>query len=275
MIGVRAAAAIPFFKLLDEEQIKVDLIVGASSGAWMAAMYGAGYSTIEMSAFVEEMRHKKFYSQLDVHTLLGFAHPKLAKSAIASGLKKATRQRKLAQRIFGRRRLEDLQPTTVLQVCDSIAGEPVALTEGNVADAVYAASALSPYFPAQQIDGRWYIDGSYMRPVPIIEAVKRHADIIIALYHEEEPKPEPEDLLEANYNILAAYFARLIKDQTMMAIDLHHHEIIMLPLKLNPYIGPWESKAVPRILQAAEDLIAARRNEIVETLHQARQTVRV
>lgn len=264
LIGLRAAAAIPFFELFDEEQIEIDLLIGSSTGAWMTAMRGAGYSTNDMRTVIEEMRHKKFYSQIDFQTLFGFAHPKLAKPAIGSGLKKADRQKQLARRIFKGRRLEQLQPPTILQATDCLPGDPVALTEGDLADAVYAASAMGPFYPAQQIEGHWYVDGAYTRPVPIIEAIKRQADVIIALYHEEAPNPHPQDLLEANYNVMAAYFTRLIKDQTMLAIDLHHHEIVLLPLKLPSYAGPWDSKSVPQILRATEQMLAERRAEIVQ-----------
>src|SRR5262249_26169413 len=154
----------------------------------------------------------------------GFAHQKLAKPGIGSALKKPDRQQHLFRRIFGARRLEELRPTTLLQSTDCIVGEGVALSSGPLAEAGVAAGASAPGFPLIHFEGRWLVDGAYMSPVPILEAVKRQADVIIALFHQEEPKPHPEDLLESNYNILAAYFSRLIKDQIMLAIELHHHE---------------------------------------------------
>ena len=135
--------------------------------------------------------------------------------------------------INGWRRLEDLRPTTLLQATDCLAGESVILQSGPLAEVVHAASVMAPEFPPVQVAGRWLADGAYTSPVPILEAVKRNADVIITLFHQEEPKPHPEDLLEANFNILAAYFSRLVRDQTMLSIQLHHHEIVLLPLKLD------------------------------------------
>lgn len=269
LIGVRAAAAIPLFEFLDEEQVDVDLMVGTSGGAWLTAMRGAGYTPNQMHELLAEMDHKKVYSQLDFHTLMGLAHTKLAPAGVGSALRKVDRQKQLARRIFGTRRLEELHPTTVLQTSDCVAGGAVALSTGDVADAVCAASALTPYFPPQQIEERWLADGAYVMPVPVLEAVKRHADVIIALYYEEAPKPQPKDLLEANYNLLSAYLSSLIKDQIMLAIDLHHHEIILLPLKLEPYIGPWEAAALPALLQAGRDAVARGRTEILAAVRTA------
>jgi NTE family protein len=262
-IGVRAAAAIPLFEFLDESGVETDLLVGSSSGAIFTAMRGAGITTAQMREFAGQMHGKKIYSQIDYRTLFGFAHPKLAKPGIGSALKKPGQQQRLFQRAFGTRRLEELLPRTVLLSTDCIAGEGVVLDSGPLADAVYASSAMAPYFPPIQFNGRWLADGAYLFPVPILEAVKRQADVIIALFHQEEPKPHPEDLLESNYNILAAYFSRLIKDQIMLAIELHHHEIILAPVQFESYVGPWETAAIPAVIEAGRESVARKKDEIL------------
>jgi NTE family protein len=265
-IGVRAAAAIPLFEFLDEAKIEVDLLIGSSAGALITAMRGAGIPTARMREFVGQTHREKLYSSIDYRTLIGFAHPKLTKPGIDSALKRPQRQRQFYKRIFGSRRLEDLRPKTLLQTTDCIAGEGVVLDSGSLAEVVYAASAMAPEFPPIQVDGRWLVDGAYMSPVPILEAIRRQADVIIALFYEEEPKPQPEDLLEANYNILAAYFSRLVKDQVMLSIELHHHEIILAPIKFDKYVGPWDTGALPAVLQAGQTAVARAQREIIEAI---------
>lgn len=265
-IGVRAAAAIPLFEFLDEAGVETDLLIGSSGGAVYAAMRGAGITPARMRGFVDEIRRGKLYSRIDYRTLFGFAHPKLAKPGIGYALKKADRIQELYRRIFGSRRLEDLRPTTLLQTVDCIAGEGVVLDSGPLADTVYASSSMAPEFPPIQVNGRWLADGAYMAPVPVLEAVKRQADVIIALYHEEEPKPSPEDLLESNYNILAAYFGRLTRDQVMLAIELHHHEIILAPVRFDSYIGPWETAALPTVIEAGRKSVERIKDEILRVV---------
>lgn len=265
-IGVRGAAAIPLFEFLEGANIEPDLLIGSSGGALMAAMCGAGISPAKMRDFVGEMHRERPYSQVDYRTLLGFAHPKLAKPGIGSALKKPHRQQELYRRIFGAQRLEELRPTTLLQSADCIAGEGIVLNAGPLAEAVYAASAMAPDFPPIQFEGRWLVDGAYISPLPIIEAVKRQADVIIALFYQEEPKPQPDDLLEANFNILAAYFSRLVKDQTMLSIELHHHEIILVPIKFDEYVSPWDTAALPTILQAGQKAVARQKAEIMDVV---------
>ncbi|QQS49156.1 MAG: patatin-like phospholipase family protein [Acidobacteriota bacterium] len=265
-IGVRAAAAIPLFEFMDEAGIEPDFLIGSSGAGLLAAMRGAGFSTREMRDQVGGMIGAKIYSSIDYRTLLGFAHSKLGRPGIGSAIKKNHHQLDLFRRIFGDRQLEDLEPSILLQTADCLAGESVILESGPLAEAVYAAGAMAPEFPPVRIDGRWLVDGSYVAPVPILEAVKRGADIIIAFFHPENPKPHPADLLECNYNILAAYFSRLIRDQTMLSIELHHHEIILVPVDFDQYVGPWETKAIPRVLQAGERAVAARKAEILDVI---------
>lgn len=229
----------------------------------MAAMRGAGVEPRRMREHVAQMHKEKLFSQIDYRTLLGFAYPKLATPGIGSALKRPQRLHAFYRRIFGDRRLEELRPRTLLQTADCLSGEGVVLNAGPLTDAVSAASAMAPEFPPFPFEGRWLVDGSYLAPVPIMEAVKQQADVIITLFHEEEPRPHPADLIEANYNILAAYFSRLAKDQTMLAIEMHHHEIILAPIKFDRYIGPWETAALPKVLETGERAVARRKDEIL------------
>lgn len=265
-IGVRAAAFIPLFELLDEAQIEPDLVIGSSGGAFIAAMHGAGYSSEAMCGIINGIEGTKIYSKVDYHTLIGFAHPKLAPPGIGSAMKKSRLQQELYQRVFGDRRLEEIRPTTLLQSTDCLIGEGVLLDSGPLAEAVYAASAFAPDFPPIKFDGRWLCDGSYISPVPIMEAVKREADVVIAMFYQEEPKPVPSDLLESNFNILAAFFSRLVKDQTMMSIEMHHHEIILMPIRFGEYIGPWDTSAYSKIIEAGRKTVSQKKEEILEVI---------
>ena len=261
-VGIRGLAAIPLFEFLDEAAIEVDVIIGTGGGALAAAMRGAGLSTSAMRDVAAQLQAESPYTVLDYRTLLGLAHPRLARAGIDRALKRPQRLRAVYRRIFGDRRLEDFRPATLLQTADCVRGGSVVLDSGPAADAVYAAGALPPEFPPLRIDGRWLVDGSFVSPVPILEAIKRQADVIIALFHDDVPKAHPGNLLEANYNILAAYFARLSRDQLLLAVDLHHHEILFLPFRLDPHVGPWDVAALGRVLEAGRHVVARHADEM-------------
>jgi len=213
-------------------------------------------STSSMREVAAQLEADNPYTIIDYRTLLGLAHRRLARAGIDHALKRPDRVQALYRRIFGDRRLEDFRPPTVLQTSDCVQGVSVVLDRGLASDAVYAAGALPPEFPPLRIDGRWLLDGSLASPVPILEAIKRQADVILALFHDEVPKFHPTDLLEANYNTLAAYLSRLSRDQLLMAVDLHHHEIQLLPVRLDPHVGPWDAAALGRVLEAGREVVA-------------------
>lgn len=261
-VGIRGLAAIPLFEFLDESAIEIDVIVGTGGGALAAAMRGAGHSTRAMREVAAQLQADNPYTDFDYRTLLGLAHPRLARPGIDHALKRPHRVQALCRRLFGDRRLEDFRPVTVIHTSDCVEGVSVALDRGLAADAVYAAGALPPEFPPVRIDGRWLLDGSLASPVPILEAIKRQADVILALFHDEVPKARPTDLLEANYNTLAAYLSRLSRDQLLMAVDLHHHEIQLLPVRLDPHVGPWDAAALGTVLQAGQAVVARHASEI-------------
>jgi NTE family protein len=265
-VGIRGLAAIPLFEFLDEAAIEVDLIVATGGGALAAAMRGAGLSTSSMRDVAAQLAADNPFTVIDYRTLLGLAHARLARPGIAFALKRADRAQALYRRIFGDRRLEDCRPPTLLQAADCVRGGSVVLDRGLVADAVYAAGALAPEFPPHRIDGRWLVDGSFVSPVPVLEAIKRQADVIVALFHDDVPKVRPTDLLEANYNILAACFSRLSRDQLLMAVDLHHHEIQLLPFRLDPHVGPWEVAGVGRVLEAGREVVARHADEMLAVI---------
>jgi len=48
---------------------------------------------------------------------------------------------------------------------------------------------------------------------------------------------------------------------------LHHHEIILLPIKFDEYVGPWDTQVLPKILQVGEQAVARKKAEILNVIH--------
>lgn len=89
---------------------------------------------------------------------------------------------------FGDHRIEDLTGKLILQTTDFETGQGVVLTEGRLADAVYASMAILPFLPPLQMNGRCLFDGCFSSPLPIMPAVAFPADIHIVLEVLEELK---------------------------------------------------------------------------------------
>lgn len=193
--GLKAFAAVPLFELLDKHQIEIDLLIGCSGGSLLCAGRAVGYGPAKMLE-LSGLWNSKITSQVDYRTIIGLAHPRLRQLGRAPAILKPDKVREIFAQVFGDRRLEDLKTKTRLQATDLQTGEPVILKTGCVADAVYASSSCFPLLPPIRIDGRWLIDGAFSSPLPVMEAVKRGMDVIIALDFTQQTAAEPKSFLD-------------------------------------------------------------------------------
>jgi NTE family protein len=269
--GLKSLAAIPLFELLTEAKIEVDLLVGCSGGGIMAACWGAGYEPQEMRTLITEHLNKKlFRNNVDYRSILGIAKMPFGRFHASSGILKREPFRRVYQRIFGDLLLEDLHPETLLQVTDFETGDGVVFNSGLVADAVYASTALFPMLPPMKIDGRWYVDGAYSSNVPVLEAVKRNMDVIIAVVLNEKLTQLPEGFLECFYTIQKTSTRSLVRSQLSLSVDLHHHEIIIINVSFDKYVQIWDVEDVPEILETGRRAVEREREEIFLALANAR-----
>ncbi len=62
-----------------------------------------------------------------------------------------------------------------------------------LADAIYASCALPLFYPPAELDGRYYVDGGVADPLPILRAVERGAERIIAVDVGAGPTKDAKD----------------------------------------------------------------------------------
>jgi predicted acylesterase/phospholipase RssA len=55
-------------------------------------------------------------------------------------------------------------------------------TDVPLVDAIYASSALPPFYPPLAVDGMHLVDGGVMDAVPVTKAADRRADLILAVH---------------------------------------------------------------------------------------------
>lgn len=264
--GLKAFAAIALYEFLDENGIETDLLVGCSGGAIMAALRAMGYSPAEMKELIPQLLNKDLFKQIDYRVLLGIPRLPFGKYDFSSGIIKPGGIQSIHRKLFGETRLEDLPVKTLLQVTDFHSGEGYALERGLLRDAVYASGASYPALPPINIDGRWLVDGGFCSPCPVLEAVKRQIDVIIAVTLETRIEEEPKnyvDLFNYGQSLCAN---QLVRSQFRTAINLHHHEIIQINVRFNRPVEFWEIEAVPFILETGRNAVEARKFEIFSAI---------
>ncbi len=264
--GIKAMAGLALFEFFKQQKLPVDLMVGCSGGALVCAMMGIGTSTEEACQMGMQRLNKQLFTKLDYRSLLGIFSSRLGTFDKKSGILNAQAYKDGLVEIFGDTKLEQLRPRTLIQTTDVDTGEGVVLTKGPLADAVYASCAFFPAFPPARIDGRYLGDGIYSAPVPVVEAIKRKMDVIIALDFKEKIRTEPNGFFSCFYRHIDNTMRTLTRSQMFLSIEMHHHEIVIVEVDFDHTINPWDVHELPAIVEAGQKAIAMHKMAILSAI---------
>ena len=170
--AARGFAHVGVLKVLEQEGIRPDLIVGSSAGSIVGALYASGRTAAEVDQALAEMSPSVFRD---------LVLPGLGWSPGELGVVKGERLR-----IFVRDRLraEDIErfPIPFAAVATDLqSGEAIAFNRGDASLAVVASSAVPGLLVPAQIRGRHYGDGQISSPLPVGLARALGATRVIAV----------------------------------------------------------------------------------------------
>lgn len=250
--GIKSFCALPFIEYLQAEKIDIDLVIGVSGGALLAGFMGAGYNLKQIQEVFSKTVDPRFYTDVDYNSVLEIASTGMGRFTAESGILKTDCLRRTYETLFKKTDISDLSPKTLIATTDLETGKPVILEEGNLAQAIYASSAIYPLMPPGNVNGRRLIDGAFSSPVPIMECVKRQIDIIIAIYFDDACNPEPDSFVSSYLNTSRIFKRSILTSQLPLSIDLHHHEIIPVYIKHPRPIELWEVNKLTEIVHAGK-----------------------
>ena len=163
--AARGYAHIGVLKILERDNIPVDLIAGTSMGSLVGAYYASGFSAseIEEMAIATKRRHI---------TSIGFSK---------KGLFSTRKINKMLSRDIGSRTFQDLAIPLSVATTDVLTGEEVVISTGSVKEAVLTSIRVAGIFPPREVNDRLLIDGGYVNQVPVSIARNMGADFVIAV----------------------------------------------------------------------------------------------
>ncbi|HTP10582.1 MAG TPA: patatin-like phospholipase family protein [Anaerolineae bacterium] len=183
--GARGLAHIGVLKVLQREQIPIDVISGTSMGGIVGGMYAAGLSIEQMEAEALKRGHiAQIFKLIDVHLIGG-------------GLLSGKRIKKLLARLLGEETtFASLRVPFAVVSTDYNSGREVVLKEGNVAEAVRATMSVPGVFDPVEIGGYKLLDGGVLDNVPAGVARDLGAEKVIAVdvlpnFRLNEPGQDP------------------------------------------------------------------------------------
>jgi len=163
----RAIAHIGVLEVLRENNIPIDLIVGCSSGALIAASFATGKMELLKQYF-----YKLSWSKILSLWSMNNAHGGLFHIHKVEG--------DLMEFTLGKN-LEDLKPQVAFVATDINTGELVTLSHGDVNKAFKASVAIPGLFEPVVWENRILVDGGLVNIVPTKSAKELGADIVIGV----------------------------------------------------------------------------------------------
>ena len=164
--AARGIAHVGVLRALEESNIPIDAIAGASAGALIGGSYAAGLSIAELVSMARAFRWR--------HTAR-FSFSRL-------GLQTNARMEKFLREHLPVTRFEDLKIPFAALTMDLHKGTAVVFRdEGDLPFAIRASTCIpAVYTPVRDPQGRWLVDGGLVASLPISYARDLGVDVVIA-----------------------------------------------------------------------------------------------
>lgn len=176
--GMRGMAHIGVLQVLEEAGIPIDLISGASVGAFFGAAYAAEMDLYALADYAQ------YLGRRDVLDL-----PRLV---LTDGLMSGRKFQKLCRIVTNDRSFSETCIPFWCSAVDLHTGETRYLHEGSLSDAVRASISIPGLLRPVRLNGRTYIDGGTVEELPIDVLRENGADVVIAVDLSISPAYRPK-----------------------------------------------------------------------------------
>ncbi|PIE36256.1 hypothetical protein CSA56_00790 [candidate division KSB3 bacterium] len=167
--AARGFAHAGVLKVLEEQDIPINMITGASMGAFVGGFYAAGVSASELEEMVLSYRNKRKVRR----TIFDITLP-------LYGFSKGTHLAKFMRNRLGDITFDQLDIPFVAVATDISNGSEIVLRHGVVWKALRASGSVPVLFEPYELDGRYLIDGGITNPLPTDILIEQDVDIIIS-----------------------------------------------------------------------------------------------
>ena len=208
--GARGFAHVGVLRVLEQEKIPVDLVVGTSVGSLIGALYADSGRVLDLEMLAFQVNKDDLFDYRALALLSG-------------GLVKGDRLERFVTEHVKARAIEQLRIPFAAVAVELRTGRTMVFESGSVARAVHAAAAIHGVFVPVEIDGLTFVDGGVAAPVPAAIARQKGADVVIAVaIPAAVPKNTPRTpvgMVMHAVNIMAAEIGRLHANEADVVIE--------------------------------------------------------
>ena len=177
----RGIAHIGVLRVLEENNIPVDLLAGTSVGALVGSAYAAGTALTELE-YQGMLTHFRDFGRWTISRM---------------GMATNERLETYLRRFTSKRTFEELKIPLAIVATDIITGQTVYFTAGELARPLRASCAFPGLFMPVEYDGRVLVDGFLTEAVPTEALRQMGADVVIAVHLDPgQPDERPKNTIE-------------------------------------------------------------------------------
>ncbi len=208
--AARGFAHVGVIAALEEAGFKPSLVVGTSAGSLVAALYASGKTSAQLQQTALNMEEVAITDWM----LPIFGRGMFRGEALA----------RYVNSLVAGRLMEDMAIPLGIVATDLQSGEAVLFQRGDTGTAVRASSAVPAVFVPVKINGREYVDGGLVSPVPVRFARQMGAELVIAVNISAPPEANPA---EGTLQILLQTFA--IMGKSINQYELKDADVLVQP----------------------------------------------
>lgn len=250
--SVKCAAALGLWKVVEEQGIHFDMLVGCSGGSLYTARMALGFGREETLEVTRAFWNRSITEKRNWRGLLSAAFPRLIKFNERFSMADDGALMGFLRRMFGERTFADARIPLYVMATDFLTGESVALCDGPVVDAVRASVALPYIFPAWPIHDRLLIDGAVSNPLPVDVAIREGADIIIAMGFDTPSPSRVRSVSRYSFHINSIQTNSLYQANFAFHSAVHHAEIVSIFPEFERPIRLYDTDQIPYVIEQGE-----------------------
>ena len=235
--SARAFAHVGVLKALEANGLRPDLIVGASAGSIVGALYASGLTAVELEAALARM---------DLSTITDVSLPGFGLFPGSLGIFRGEELHRFVDRETRHHRIEEFPIPFAAVATDLGTGDPTIFNAGDVGRAVAASCAVPGLVAPARIAGRLYGDGAMSSPTPVEAARKLGANKVVVV---DVLYPPEDAVLTSSMRVVFQAFA-------IAAYRIKQFEVSMADAIVVPDLGhtssQWSFEERVRLVAAGE-----------------------
>lgn len=265
--GARGFAHIGVLKILEENNIPVDYIVGTSMGSIIGGIYALGLTPEDIETGVTSINwdkvfddfarrsQKRFRRKRDDYDFFGIKRIGITSDGlkippgIIEGQQIELALDRLAYPGFGIEDFDKLSIPYRAIATDIETGKPFVIKNGNIARAMRASMSIPGALPAITIDGKLLVDGGIANNIPIDIVRNMGADVVIVV-DVSEPLADRKNL-RSGIDItaqLSTIMTRRVADQQLATLS--ENDVLIIPAEKD--ISAADFNKYPALIKAGE-----------------------